>query len=423
MNCLDTKELKRLLASASPDELLSAQEHIRACERCRSELRKLAVHSRPTVDFAESLLGIADCPEYDALSSFVEGSLDARTANLIQAHVNSCDLCARDVEHITQLRSLATLREPVEVRPGASVQRGKSRLPLVGRLLGGVAIAGAVVAVVFALLPTAQVTTQQQVVAGRPPSVPTPEHQPVTVQPPPDTPVSPEAAVQPQPNPQPEPATAPAHKVVLVDGRYEVAKTNGKLVVMKQGTPVEVPQALLAAISAKVSTGRVALSQPAAVAMSRIRVRDSEGYVPPPTAPKLTKPVGKIVMSEQPRLEWAGIAPAHSYRVVISDREGNTVEDSTVAGHSHVMSSRLTRGQVYTWRVGVRFNENDDWTFSTAAKFTVLSDKDLAYVKQTARALPGSHLALGVAYESLGLEDEAAREYAVLHKSNPRARF
>jgi hypothetical protein len=153
------------------------------------------------------------------------------------------------------------------------------------------------VAVVFALLPTAQVTTQQQVVAGRPPSVPTPEHQPVTVQPPPDTPVSPEAAVQPQPNPQPEPATAPAHKVVLVDGRYEVAKTNGKLVVMKQGTPVEVPQALLAAISAKVSTGRVALSQPAAVAMSRIRVRDSEGYVPPPTAPKLTKPVGKIVMS------------------------------------------------------------------------------------------------------------------------------
>jgi hypothetical protein len=122
-------------------------------------------------------------------------------------------------------------------------------------------------------------------------------------------------------------------------------------------------------------------------------------------------------------LEWAGIAPAHSYRVVISDREGNTVEDSTVAGHSHVMSSRLTRGQVYTWRVGVRFNENDDWTFSTAAKFTVLSDKDLAYVKQTARALPGSLLALGVAYESLGLEDVAAREYAVLHKSNPRARF
>ena len=414
MSCLNTRELEKLLRTGAMDESIAAYEHVCSCEQCAAELRKLAGRSRAAVDIAEAVLGTYECPEYDALSAFVEGSLDPNAASTMQAHLNSCDLCSRDVERISELRAAASLREVVEVRPGLG--RVSKRAPLLRRVLSGLALAGAAAAVVFALLPAAKEPVQKPefvAVAPENASKPAPPTSPEITRP---HSVAPEAAA---PIKQPQPAAKPAYKIVLVDGRYRIAKLDGKLVVLKNGGRVDIPQGLMTRIAQRVSTGRVTISQPIAVAMSSIRVRADEGYVPPPTAPKLVEPVGKIVLSDQPVLRWGEVQLAHSYRVTIRDAEGNTVYDDTTT-NAQAVSARLTRGQVYTWQVAVKFNENDQWAQSRAARFRVVSDSDMSLVRQVSRSMPGSHLALGAVYESLGLKDEAANEYTMLRRANPR---
>lgn len=414
MKCLSTMELKKLLDVGCRDDLSAAYEHVCSCQQCRAALRKLAGHSAAAVGLAESVFGIADCPDYEVLSRFAEQNLDTSIADAVQAHLGSCEQCARDVGKICELRSIASLREVVEVRFGASAA---NRLPMLRRVFAGVAIAGAAAAIVLAVLPAIKPSAPRPpAVAVAPPSVKEPEgpETPVAVKP--DTRVNPAVPIQPQP-------ATPTYKVVLVDGRYQIAKSDGKLVVLRSGSPVSVPRGVMARIVQKVATGRVALAQRAAVAITAVRVRDSEGYVPPPTAAKLIAPVGKIVLTERPELQWSKVQLAHSYRVTIRDAAGNTVYDASTTDPAHRVATDLPRGRVYTWQVGVRFNENDDWTLSRVARFEVLSDADAAVIRQASRSMPGSHLALAVAYESLGLKDEAAREYNLLRRANPGARF
>jgi hypothetical protein len=92
--------------------------------------------------------------------------------------------------------------------------------------------------------------------------------------------------------------------------------------------------------------------------------------------------------------------------------------EQTTNGYSIVLPEALSRGEEYTWRVGVRFSESDSWAESAPAKFYVLSSDDYSSIQQVKTALPGSHLALGAAYESFGLYEEAQQEYRALRRSN-----
>jgi hypothetical protein len=412
MKCLDTNELRKMLMAAGDDNS-AACEHVCSCDRCRDELKKLARSAAISAGLCDCVLGMTNCPEYSDLSNFVDANLNSREMNLLQAHVNSCEQCASDVQRMRELRSLAALREAVEVRPGAT--RAGGRKPLLVRIFGGVALAGAAAAVVMALLPASQPVVQKPSVVAIVPDSPVQSSAKST---PPAAAKPDKVAQQVTPAPtQPAPTapSAPGYKVIMADGSYQIAKQNGKLVMLKGGNVVAAPRDLMARIVQKVTTGRVPLLQPVATAMTAIHVRSSEGYVPPPTAAKLIEPVASIVMTDTPKLSWSEVELAHSYRLTVKDESGNVVYETITSG-TQAATRRLPRGKVYTWQVGVRFSEDDEWTMSRAARFQVLSSRDMALIRQASRSMPGSHLALGVTYESLGLKDEAAREYQHLRK-------
>ena len=71
----------------------------------------------------------------------------------------------------------------------------------------------------------------------------------------------------------------------------------------------------------------------------------------------------------------------------------------------------------------MRFGKSDSWAKSKAAVFKVLSAEDLGTIQKVKRQMPGSHLALGVAYESVGLYEEAASEYRALRRANPNSQL
>jgi len=129
------------------------------------------------------------------------------------------------------------------------------------------------------------------------------------------------------------------------------------------------------------------------------------------------------LLSQTPTFTWQSVDLAESYRVRIYDKAGNLVIEQLVKHTSFTPSKPLARGMVYSWRVGVRFGETDQWAESAAVRFAVLSAVDYASIKRVQHRLPGSHLAAGAAYESVGLYGEAAAEYRALKRANPNSKL
>ncbi len=156
--------------------------------------------------------------------------------------------------------------------------------------------------------------------------------------------------------------------------------------------------------------------------MATIGTRGSDGgYVAPPTAPRQIAPTGKFVLAARPTFTWSAVDLADSYRVRVYDIPGNLVAEQVTSKPSLTLTKPLPRGQAYSWRVGVRFTAADGWTESGASRLFVLSADDYNTIERVRTRLPGSHLALGAAYESVGLYDEAATQYRLLRRANPRS--
>jgi hypothetical protein len=125
------------------------------------------------------------------------------------------------------------------------------------------------------------------------------------------------------------------------------------------------------------------------------------------------------VVSAKPTFTWSNVDLAQSYRIRVTDENGSAVIDQTVESNSYTPSVPLERGKIYAWRVGVRFSESDSWSNSDAARIQVLSNEGYNTIDKVRRQAPGSHLALGAAYEYYGLSSEAASEYRAVKKQNP----
>jgi len=214
---------------------------------------------------------------------------------------------------------------------------------------------------------------------------------------------------------------------VLRDGNYAVVSSKSCLTFARRdGTPLRtaLEARIAASIDEKLRTGRIRLARPVYMAMATIQTRGTAGgYVPPPTAPKQIAPVGKFVLSARPTFTWSAVDLADSYRLRVYDGEGNLVAEQVTSKTTVTLDRPLPRGKVYAWRVGVRFSETDDWTQSGASRFEVISTEDYNTIERVRTKLPGSHLALGAAYESVGLYDEAAAEYRLLRRANPNSKL
>jgi anti-sigma factor RsiW len=435
MHCIDRAELEQFLAGRlAPERMLAIDEHLGACADCK----KLAVSLSARAQLGASIAGATDCPDYEELSAYIDESLDAERARAIRAHANLCELCATDVQRIRELRSHAALRDRVVVRPGMSRPARRSILSLSKGILSlskgilslskgakqaiaAVSLVGVVAAAVLLTNmggpagksvtrlavkpPTTVQTTQPSQTAQQP--TPTPSAQPRT----------PTVAVNPAP--------APAYTRVLRDGEYSVIRKDGALMLARHdGTPVRTALGarIASSIDEKLRTGRIKPVKPVEMAMATVNMRsDNAGYQPPPTAPRQIAPMGKVVLSARPTLKWSAVDLAESYRVRVYNKSFNLVAEQISRTNTLTLAKPLVRGQVYIWRVGVRFAGTDQWSESAAARFAVLSIDDYNTIQRVQTKLPGSHLALGAAYESVGLYDEAANEYRLLRRANPNS--
>lgn len=89
---------------APPDELLQADAHIAACNRCYDAVRaEVDTIELPPADGDEHV-------SYEELESFVDGHADATDRELIVTHVSSCPRCS------TELTDLAATREAMGLR-------------------------------------------------------------------------------------------------------------------------------------------------------------------------------------------------------------------------------------------------------------------------------------------------------------------
>lgn len=441
MKCISENELRQFLnGNLDPERVLAVDEHLRMCADCRAALDRAPAFARAGIGFGEALLGVDDCPEYEELSAFVDGQLPGDGAKRMRAHLNSCELCALDVARIRELRSHASMRDTVLVQPGMSVQTRRVGFFTWRRMFAAVPLAAAVAAVAIGFgyfghapkHPGTQIAQNPPTHAPAKPlshspnvkdtPVPTP---PVAV---PDDKGASTVATNPGPanvtdsgvRPAKRTTTKPTYTVALKDGKYQVIEDHGKLrLVGPDGKTVRDLGSVAAAVDQKLSTGRIEKSEQMVVAWNTL-TRGGE-YVPPPTAPVQRSPIGKILTTDKPTLTWTPVDMAEAYHVIIADKEGNRVVDEVVRGTSFTVRQPLPRGEIYLWQVGVRFTEGDAWTNSGAARFKVLSQDAYNSIEQIKSEMPGSHLALGAAYESCGLYDEARIEYKALRAQNPNS--
>lgn len=430
MNCIKRTELEQFLkGKLAADRLLAVDEHVSECADCKNALRQLNAPAQ--ADFGATVMGAIDCPEYEELSAYIDESLAADRAVSVRAHANICELCARDIDRIQELRSHAALRSKVTVQPGMSRSARRSPLAYWKQALAAVSVAGVVtLAAIFGNFGGVTVAKQPIHVASQKPA----EHQtPAAMQRVAQSKDSAPIVSQPNSKPKASPTTVAANpkpattvSPVLRDGAYSVIHKGSTLALAnKDGSSVRtaLEARVAASIDEKLRTGKIKPLKPVQVAMVSIHMRGNGGYEASPTAPKQIGPMEKVVLSTSPVFTWSAVNLAESYRVRVYNSAHNLVVDQIVSKNAFTPAKPLQRGQVYSWRVGVRFGETDQWAESAAVAFAVVSADDYASIKRVQSRLPGSHLALGATYESVGLYDEAANEYRALRRANPNSKL
>ena len=426
MYCIDKIELERYLqGNIEPDRMLAIDAHICECEKCKSVINSLSALKSTGSNLGAELLTLRDCPEYEDLSALVDGTLKSDQLKSVQAHANSCELCSNDIAYIQQLRSHAALREKISVKPGMTRRAATKPFSIWKWVSAGASIA--IIAAVAITLGNPNSTPNQHKVIAKinPPANTAVEKEHTNTTPSvANKPNIPSGAVANNTN---QPSSAgPEYASVLRDGRYKVIKVDGKLALAKKdgtlaGSTLEAQ--IEASIAQKLKTGKVKPPKQVMLALNTTKLRANGEYTPPPTAPKLIAPIGKIVMSDTPSFTWSKVDLAESYRIKVIDEAGNPVFEGVTQKNSLTLSKHLQRGRTYIWQVGVRFGADDQWANSYATRFVVLSEECYASIRNVKRQLPGSHIALGVAYESAGLYDEAAWEYRALRRDNPDSKL
>ena len=140
---------------------------------------------------------------------------------------------------------------------------------------------------------------------------------------------------------------------------------------------------------------------------------------------RLLYPVRRVVIEDRPVFRWESLQGVSSYRVYVSDVNGNQVAESEELPPTKTQwkaPTPLPRGRVFSWTVIALVDGRKVVSPSASApemKFAVLSAEN--FQELTSLKKSNSHLALGVFYARAGLLNEAEREFQSLLKLNPQS--
>lgn len=427
MKCLNDEQLN-MLSQKNPDKdlIFRILEHAQNCSACRDKLTACSEQIGSLRILAESILDIEDCPEYETLSKYLDGDMDQAYTRKITAHVNGCTLCSRDIERMKSLRAQAQMRGAVVVTP-EQFKVHSSSSPIY-KWVFGTSLAAIGFVTVFAVMPMLKMQNVKAPVTAMVPETTKTSEAPAIKAP--NTAVkttnktrtltaSGKKAVKTNIIKTNEPSEKPviAYKpdTVLKDGGLSIIRKNGKLVVESKGRGGSIEKLIASYVGEKIRSGRVTPSEkPVQMAMINTAVRGQGNNKPSAIAPKLIGPDNKVVLSSQPLLEWHAVDLAQDYKVTVTDSNGRVVYENIIDNTHVKINTPLMRGKAYAWRVASRFSDESEWEVSSAAVFKVVSEDGVKLLDNVRREMGNSKLAMGAAYESLQLHDEAQREYRSL---------
>ena len=138
-----------------------------------------------------------------------------------------------------------------------------------------------------------------------------------------------------------------------------------------------------------------------------------------------TYPVGIVVDTDRPTLEWSPADEATAYRVSIFDENFNMVATSGWQKDTHwTVATPLNRGTSYVWQVTARVHQGEVVAPAPPqpeSRFKVTSVEQSAQLADLRKRAGDSHLALAVLLAEAGVLDEAERELSLAHTANPES--
>lgn len=130
-------------------------------------------------------------------------------------------------------------------------------------------------------------------------------------------------------------------------------------------------------------------------------------------------PSNTHLREQRPTFRWGGWPSASSYRVAVSDTSGKRLWETTTADttlqYPHV-APELKRGQLYEWEV-----QGDGGAAVQRARFGIVGQEALTYVQEAETVCAtrlkqapkdaAAHVELALAYEGVGMREEAMIQY------------
>jgi hypothetical protein len=409
----------RTIAAA---ELAGLDEHAAGCAECRHKLAAAGHEEEKFLSLKKALDAEADeHAEFGQLAAYVDGALGGAEGAALEGHLSACQECRMMLSDLVVFKDevapdLDRVHAPPAMAPasGSFWQRLTASLnsafalkpPALAISLGMIALFMVGVTVWFAAR-SLQSRDRQPQVAANPSSTPTAGPRQVNA-----------AGENDNAGPTPTPETPQTVLLALNDGarRLEVDE-QGNLKGLDELSPAH-RQAIKNALTTQQAANASAL---AGLGTRRVELRgesNGAGFGP-------FNPVGKVIQTDRPVLNWSRLEGANHYRVIIYDANFNPVASSSeLTTNTWTVPRPLGRGRIYTWQV-VATKDSQEVKApvppAAEARFKVLEQGKASELSQARKSYAGSHLALGVLYAQAGLLDEAEREFNLLLKDNPNS--
>ena len=409
---LSELEIKQLCVSALPeDELAAAAVHTAECQACDQRFIEELKRQRGPVPFNFTLE-----PEFwfrnehldfDQLVGLADDTFDEETREIINIHLSTCDSCREDVRSFLAFRE-ATAGEMnisyggIHYEPNDEIRAAPWSWQRLER--GPVYAVAAIVFVAVAVLIGVIALSRR---SG--PLEANKQEQ-----------INRDSERSPGISPTPAPAVPDSAKVaVLKDAGGEVTiDRDGRITGLDEVSENSRQYVARAALSEQIVPSDVLRRLSGEPGTLRGNNDGPQGF-------RLLYPVRRVVTEARPVFRWESLPGVSSYRVYVLDQDGNEVSQSEELPPTQTQwktPASLRRGQIFSWVVTALVDGKKVVSPSASApeiKFAVLSTADFKELSQLKKS--NSHLALGVFYATVGLLNEAEREFEGLVELNPHS--
>ncbi|MBK9316453.1 MAG: zf-HC2 domain-containing protein [Acidobacteria bacterium] len=384
----------------SSGKSINIAAHLEACPSCRERFAMVDAPKWSGLPLDPEACLREDHLEFDQISEYLDGNLDAEDREVIEAHVKICRACDED------LNSLRVFR--IETEPAMKKRYYESRLlsklanigvaqgiPRPAVAIGALGAMLIIVAAVWYLI--SRMSPEPAIVINPPEKTVTPEPVKDSIK---------------------KTDVEQGYSVALMDGGRRVGlDADGRLIGfgrIPEGLESEVERAL---------GGRALRLNP-----ELENLREPEGAVrsaPGGAEPlRLIGPMATLVRQQRPLFRWTKQEGATRYIVTIVDDRFNPVAESApLAALEWRPEVELERGRVYQWQV-TAFNGDDpvESRLRQIGLFKVIGAGELGSITK-GEAGVDSALVRAVLYAKAGLLEDAERELRKLDRSGNDGRL